>query len=109
MFLFTEQGILVNPDPSDNPDSHHVPSHEAGTQINFQVMNIGDEDGVAEVGVELDGNFVTQFSSNLLPPGGTEVGFVSLGRLETGTHTVLVFVNPGAGTADHLTNTFDVI
>jgi len=108
MFQFAVGGIGVMPDPSDNAASHNVPNHESGLQISFQVSNFGDEDGVAKVGVELDDAFAVEWTSGSLTPGQDATGFVSLGRLNEGTHTVLTFVNPGSGQNDHATNTFEV-
>jgi hypothetical protein len=108
MFQFTDGGIGVMPDPADNAGTHDVPHHESGTQISFEVRNVGDAEGNADVGVELDDVFSGGFKSSVLSPGQQETGFVSLGRLGEGTHTVLTFVNPGSGAADHETNTFAV-
>lgn len=108
MFEFTGGGIGVMPDPNDNPDGHVVPHHESGTRISFTVINVGDAGGNAEVGVELDDQFVTNFTSDFLDPGQQQDGFVSLGRLFQARHSVLTFVNPGSGQADHETNSFEV-
>jgi hypothetical protein len=108
MFQFVGGGVGVMPDPQDNPDGHVVPHHDAGTRISFEVLNVGDAAGVARVGVELEDNFVTEWSSRQLAPGESTADFVSLGRLSPGDHAVLVFVNPGSGQADHETNRFGV-
>jgi hypothetical protein len=104
MFEFNGGGIGVMPDPADNPDGHVVAHHDAGTLVGFEVVNVGDAGGNARVGVERDGNFVIEWASPFLDPGGTAVGFASLGRLPSGETTVLVFVNPGSGQRDHETN-----
>lgn len=108
MFELAPGGIGVMPDPQDNPDNHVVPHHDSGTQISFELAHVGDAGGVARVGVEIDGNFVVEWSSESLNPGETAVGYVSLGRLDQGSHKVLIYVNPGSGTADHQENTFEV-
>ena len=108
MFELVGGGIGVMPDPADNPDNHMVPHHEAGTRISFEVLNVGDAGNNARVGVEVDDAFVTEWQSQYLNPGEREVGYVSLGRLSEGQHTVLTYVNPGSGQADHDSNTFDV-
>ncbi|BCH31103.1 hypothetical protein MesoLjLc_30330 [Mesorhizobium sp. L-8-10] len=108
MFEFTGGGIGVMPDPDDNPNGHVVPHHESGIRISFQVVNVGDAGGNADVGVEVDDAFLTSWQSSFLDPGDSETGFVSLGRLAEGEHTVLTFVNPGSGQADHESNTFIV-
>ncbi|MEV5312795.1 hypothetical protein [Streptomyces sp. NPDC052610] len=110
MFELGDGGIGVMPDPSDNPDNHNRPHHDAGTRISFELANVGDAGGNARVGVEVDGNFVEEWSSDFLNPGDPAVaGFVRLGRLGEGSHNVLIFVNPGSGSRDHTENTFDVV
>jgi hypothetical protein len=108
MFQFTTGGIGVMPDSADNPMMHDVPHHESGTRISFEVVNVGDAGGNAEVGVELDDVFVGNWQSGFLDPGQQETGFVRFGRLDEGDHTALVFVNPGSGQSDHETNQFSV-
>jgi hypothetical protein len=108
LFQLFGGGIGVMPDPADNPNGHVVPHHDAGTRISFEVMNVGDTDGNASVGIELDDAFQSTFQSSFLAPGQSEPGFAQLGRLSAGSHVVLAFVNPGSGQADHETNTFDV-
>lgn len=108
MFQLTGGGIGVMPDPADNTGTHVVPHHESGTRISFEVLNVGDTGGNANVAVELDDVFNTSWQSSFLDPGGQETGFVQLGRLSEGAHSVLVFVNPGSGQSDHQTNGFDV-
>lgn len=108
MFELAGGGIGVMPDPQDNPDSHNIPHHDAGTRISFEVSNVGDEGGTARVGVEVDESFVSEWTSQLLGPGQTESAYVSLGRLSPGQHTALAYVNPGSGSSDHSPNTFDV-
>jgi hypothetical protein len=108
MFELVGGGIGIMPDPEDNPDGHTVPHHEAATRISFEVLNVGDAGGNARVGVELDDAFITEWESPFLDPGDRHADHVSLGRLEAGTYTVLIYVNPGSGTADHEDNTFDV-
>ena len=108
MFELTGGGLGVMPDPEDNEAMHVVPHHESGTRITFAVVNVGDAGGNAEIGIELDEVFVTNWTSDFLGPEEQQIGFTNLGRLEEGEHTVLVFVNPGSGQSDHDTNTFQV-
>jgi len=108
MFEFLTGGVGVMPDPDDNAAGHTIPNHESGTRISFELRNVGDASGLATVGIELDDTFKTDFQSSVLNPGQQEAGFVVLGRLDAGSHSVLVVVNPGSGQADHQTNTFDV-
>jgi hypothetical protein len=108
LFQFIGGGIGVMPDPADNSGGHIVPNHDAGTRISYEVANVGDADGDAIVGIELDAVFQANSQSSVLTPGQRETGFAPLGRLSEGSHTVLVFVNPGSGQADHETNTFEV-
>jgi len=108
MFQFTGGGIGVMPDPADNADTHNVPHHESGTRISLEVLNVGDNGGNANVDVELDGVFNTSWQSSFLNPGEQEVGFVQLGRLSEGEHSVFIYVNPGSGQSDTETNVFGV-
>ena len=108
MFELVGGGIGVMPDPEDNPDNHAVTHHEAGASISFEVLNTGDAGGNARVGTEIDDTFVTEWESRYLDPGQSEIGYVSLGRLSQGRHTVLIYVNPGSGQSDHSINTFAV-
>jgi hypothetical protein len=108
LFELVSGGLGVMPDPADNPDNHVTPHHEAGMRISFEVLNVGDTGGNARVGTEIDDTFVTEWQSQYLDPGQSEVGYVSLGRLGEGQHTALAYVNPGSGQADHVENTFDV-
>ena len=108
MFQLVGGGLGVMPDPDDNPDNHVVPHHDAGTRISFETLNVGDAGGNATVSVEIDGVFFADWQSQFLESGSKEAGFVSLGRLTQGEHSVLVFVNPGSGQADHTTNNFGV-
>lgn len=108
MFEFGGGGIGVMPDPDDNPGRHVVPHSEAGLLISVEVGNVGDESGIARVGVEVDDVFIVEWESDELAPGETAVGRISLGRFEAGNHTILVFVNPGSGQNDHDTNAIDL-
>lgn len=108
MFQLVGGGVGVMADPSDNPNNHHVPHHEAGLKITFEVVNVGDAGGNAKVGVELDDAFQEEWQSSFLDPGGSQAGAASLGRVSAGDHTVLIFVNPGSGSADHEDNKFIV-
>jgi len=108
IFELAEGGIGVMPDPDDNPDGHVVPHHDAGVQISIEVGNVGDENGVATVSVEVDDVFVTDWQSDPLDPGQTQAGRISLGRLAEGPHTILVYVNPGSGQNDHQTTKIEL-
>lgn len=108
MFQFVGGGIGVMPDPADNDPGHTVPNRESGTRISFEVLNVGDEAGVVTVDVEVDDVYLLSWQSDSLGPGLRQIGYASLGRLTAGSHTALVILNPGSGTADHDSNTFDV-
>jgi hypothetical protein len=95
MFSFSTGGIGVMPDPDDNEPGHINPNHESGTRISFDVVNVGDAAGSAAVAVELDGSPLdANFESSVLQRNQTEAGFVALGRLSEGSHSVLIFVSP---------------
>ena len=108
IFEFVTGGIGVMPDPDDNAANHVNPNQESGTRISFEVRNVGDTGGSAEIGVEVDDVFHSSVRTSSLNPGGQEAMFVRLGRLTRGRHSVLTFVNPGSGQADHESNSFDV-
>jgi hypothetical protein len=72
-----------------------------GWQVYFEIFNVGDETGTAEVGIEVDNNYVTQWTGTLDPNVGDHPT-VDIGSLDEGVHTVLVYVNPGSGQNDHL-------
>ena len=76
------------------------------TEVSFELFNVGDESGVAEVGVELDGNYLTTWNSGELYPGYGDTPRISLGYVEAGNHEALVYVNPGSGQNDHLRQEF---
>ena len=94
MFEFSGGGLSVTPDASN-------------TQIAFELSNVGDEGGTATVGCEIDGTFITDYTTTLDPNVGDRPT-VSLGAVAGGTHTALVYVNPGSGQNDHLSQDFTV-
>ncbi|MEU9609012.1 hypothetical protein [Streptomyces sp. NPDC048057] len=108
MFELATGGVGTMPDPDDNPDGHDVPHHDAGTRISFEVRNAGDASGTARVGVEVDDTFIQEWPSPSLLPGESTPGYVKLGRLSQGEHTILIYVNPGAGTIDHAESVLNV-
>ena len=110
MFAFDDAGLLVSPDDSDNPDSHVVPHHDAGTKVSFAVWNVGAAAGQCRVGIEVDNNFVTEWVSGDVQPGSSESPpeVRGLGRYDTGEHEFLAYLNPGAGTKDHVVNTINI-
>lgn len=93
MFEFAGGGLSV------------IPS-DSGTQLSFELFNMGDDAGVAEVGVEVDGNYVNTWTSEELPPGYGTTPTVDAGYVEPGSHEALVYVNPGSGQNDHLRQVF---
>jgi hypothetical protein len=94
MFEFAGGALSVNPSDYD-------------TTISFEIFNVGDESGAAEVGCEIDGTYITSWTTTLDPNVGDRPT-VSLGAVEPGTHTALVYVNPGSGQNDHLSQDFTV-
>jgi hypothetical protein len=110
MFAFDDQGLLVSPDDSDNPDGHVVPHQDAGTKVSFAVWNVGTAAGQCTVGIEVDGTFVTEWVSEEVQPGASasppEVK--EIGRYGSGEHEFLAYVNPGAGTKDHVVNRVNI-
>src|SRR5215207_3797958 len=94
MFEFSGVALSVTPSPSN-------------TEISFELFNVGDESGSAEVGCELDGTYVASWTVTLDPNVGDRP-YVSLGAVSEGAHTALVYVNPGSGQNDHLQQDFTV-
>jgi hypothetical protein len=94
MFEFSGGGLSVTPSSSD-------------TYIAFEIFNVGDEGGSAEVGCEVDGSYITSWTGTLEPNVGDRPS-VSLGPVGEGSHTALVYVNPGSGQNDHLQQDFTV-
>jgi hypothetical protein len=108
MFEMANGGLGVMPDPADNPNNHVVPSADSGTRVSFETLSVGDAGGTATVSVELDGAPLDNWTSGHLDPGEREVGYVSLGRLAAGDHTVIACISPGSGQQDQQSNTFSV-
>jgi hypothetical protein len=94
MFEFSGGALSVTPDAND-------------TQVAFELSNVGDESGTATVGCEVDGTFITSYDKTLDPNVGDRPT-VSLGPVAAGHHTALVYVNPGSGQNDHLSQDFTV-
>jgi hypothetical protein len=95
MFEFSGGALSVTPDPNE-------------TYVTFQLFNVGDEAGVAEVGVEVDDEYVNTWTSESLAPSVGANPWVSLGQVAEGTHVAVVYVNPGSGQNDHLRQSFTV-
>ncbi|HSV67116.1 MAG TPA: hypothetical protein VLJ59_14550 [Mycobacteriales bacterium] len=93
MFEFSGGGLSVTPSDS-------------GTQLSFELFNVGDTAGSAEVGVEVDNTYVTTWASEELHPGYGTTPTVDVGYVEPGSHEALVYVNPGSGQNDHLRQMF---
>jgi len=94
MFEFSGGGLSVTPSTTD-------------TTVSFEIFNVGDEAGEAEVGCEVDNSYVTTWKGTLDPNVGDRP-YVSLGPVAEGTHNALVYVNPGSGQNDHLSQDFTV-
>jgi hypothetical protein len=94
MFEFAGGALSVTPSTYD-------------TQISFEIFNVGDEAGWAEVGCEVDDVYIIAWSGYLEPSVGDRP-YVSLGAVAEGTHRALVYVNPGSGQNDHLEQDFTV-
>ncbi len=109
LFVFSG-GLAVSPDDEDNPDNHVVLHHESGTKVSFVVANVGTAPGAATVGIQVDGVFVTEWTSWEVQPGAdaTPPEVKGIGRYPEGSHTFLAYVNPSAGSADNVTNTVDI-
>jgi hypothetical protein len=75
-------------------------------QVYFEVYNVGDEAGQVSVGVEVDGNYLTEWTNTLSPSVGDQPT-VSIGNVDSGVHTATVYLNPGSGQNDHLSEQFN--
>jgi hypothetical protein len=83
-----------------------VTNSGGGWQVYFEVYNVGDEGGEVTVGIEVDGNYVTQWTATLSPSVGDQPT-VDIGNVDTGVHTATVYLNPGSGQNDHLSEQFN--
>ena len=93
MFEFSGGGLSIVP-------------QSGGHWASFELFNVGDESGVAEVSVEVDGNYVTTWTSASLSPQVGDTPSINLGSVGSGNHEALVYVNPGSGQNDHLRQAF---
>jgi hypothetical protein len=82
-----------------------VTNYGSGWQAYFEVFNVGDEPGEVAVGIEVDGNYVTQWTNTLSPSVGDRPT-VDIGYVDAGVHTASVYLNPGSGQNDHLSEQF---
>ena len=57
MFEFAGGALSVNPSDYD-------------TTVSFEIFNVGDESGAAEVGCEIDGTYITSWTTTLDPNVG---------------------------------------
>ncbi len=94
MFEFSGGGLSVTPSAYE-------------TYVAFELFNVGDEGGTAEVGCEVDGTYITTWTGFLDPNVGDRP-YVNLGAIQEGAHSALVYVNPGSGQNDHLQQDFTV-
>jgi hypothetical protein len=84
-----------------------VYSTGSDTEISFELFNVGDAAGIAEVGIEVDGSYVASWNSPELSPGVGDVPKITVGTVPPGNHEALVYVNPGSGQNDHLRQVFE--
>jgi hypothetical protein len=111
MFVLGDNpGLLVNVDDEDNDAGHAILHSDSGTKVSFVVFNVGTAAGSCVVDIEVNNTWIKNWTSSDLQPGGSEsVEVKGLGRYSAGWYEFLVYVNPGAGYADHLTNNVDII
>jgi hypothetical protein len=110
MFVLGDNpGLSVNVDDDDNDANHGVLVSDSGTMVSFTVFNVGTASGVATVSLEVDGNWVKDWTSSDIGPKGSESTEVrGLGRYPKGSHEFVAYVNPSAGYEDYRKNTVDV-
>jgi hypothetical protein len=83
-----------------------ITSYGSGWQVYFELYNVGDEAGEVTVGIEVDGVYLTQWAQTLSPSVG-EHPTVDIGQADPGVHTATVYLNPGSGQNDHLSEQFN--
>ncbi|HEX8742870.1 MAG TPA: hypothetical protein VF712_07035 [Thermoleophilaceae bacterium] len=108
MFELSPDGLRVRCDPNDNPQGHPSPHSESGLVSVFEIKNVGDEEGECRAGHEVDGSWLSEWSSGPVAPGDGVNAVHPLGRHSAGEHTFLIYVNPGSGQMDHAENTITV-
>ena len=94
MFEFAGGGLSVTPDQNN-------------TVFSFEIFNVGDEAGTAEIGCEIDNTYILGHQVTLEPNVGDRP-YVDLGAVAPGNHNGLIYVNPGSGQNDHLSADFTV-
>ncbi|MFL6142122.1 MAG: hypothetical protein ACJ72N_09710 [Labedaea sp.] len=83
-----------------------VSTGSSEAEVSFELFNVGDESGVAEVGVEVDGQYRATWKSDEMYPGYGDTPKISVSEIDPGNHEALVYVNPGSGKDDHLRQEF---
>jgi hypothetical protein len=111
MFVLGDNpGLSVDVDDDDNDANHGILHSNSGTKVKFTVFNVGTASGSATVSLQVDGNWVKDWTSSDIPPNGSESTEVrGLGRYPKGSHEFVAYVNPSAGHHDYLQNGVDVL
>jgi CARDB len=108
--LADNPGLLVNVDDDDNDAGHVILHSDSGTKVSFTVFNVGSASGSCTVSLQVDGNWVKDWTSSDLQPNGSESTEVrGLGRYPKGYHDFVAYVNPSAGHHDYLSNNVDML
>ncbi len=111
-FAFDNNGLLVSPDDTDNPDDHVILHHDAGTKVSFAIWNVGTVAGSATVTIYVDDQEVQTWQSGEILPNQNAApndGYVrGCGRYPEGRHVFRAIVRPGQAGHDDTTNEVDV-
>jgi hypothetical protein len=108
-FGFDNNGLIIQVDQSDNPDTHVTLHVNAGTEAVFTVCNMGSAAGTASVTIYVDDLQVQTWTSGSVEAGQCEGANVSgCGRHPVGSHAFRAVVTPGHSGNDEATNTVDI-
>ena len=99
-FVLDDATLRVDVDDQDNPSGHVTPHSDAGTKVNFSVLNVGTGSGAATVVISVDQQHVQTWTSADIPPrgvGSPDGGYLhGCGRHASGPHAFAATVTPGA-------------
>jgi hypothetical protein len=108
-FAFSNDGVRVDADDTDNPENHPYAHHEAGTKVSFEAYNMGQGEGAVTAEIYVDDQHITTWTSGSIVPGGFEAAVVhGIGRYSEGSHVFRVVLTPGYPGHDDTTNTTDI-
>ena len=108
-FAFDRNGLIVQPDSTDNEAGHTTLNHESGTEVAFTICNLAESNGTGRVDIYVDDNYVKSWRSSVITPGGCQGTNVhGIGRYPAGRHVFRALVTPGAAGGDQAENSVDI-